>query len=153
MSKLAKDSSKVQSDIWSAIHDKLTDLSLEYKSTSEPFQMVGKEAAETSSIPYKIFTRVDLEKPLKIFSQLPSKEPVGEKIRVLRVPAAMKNSKASVEVGGVNHLNLIQIKGNPAHKWQPRVQSPEEKGRVLRPDLTSLKMNSLLLKFANPNTK
>ena len=69
MSKLAnKNSSKDQhpSDIWSAIHDNLTDLSLEYKSTSEAFQMVSKEASETPSIPYKIFTKDDIDDFLTI---------------------------------------------------------------------------------------
>ena len=32
------------------------------------------------------------------------------------------HSEEIVKTGdGVNHLNLIQIKGRPAHSWQPRV--------------------------------
>ena len=151
---IQKDSSETQyqADIWATIHNNLTDLSSEYKSPSAHFQIVSKQASDASSMPYRIFYKENLEKPLQMLSQEARREPRGEKIRVLKGSAEVKKSKAVGE-GGVNHLNLIQIKGNPAHSWQPRVQSPEEKGKVFRPDLTSLQMNSLLLKIANTNSK
>ena len=67
--------------------------------------------------------------------------PKGEKIRILKMPPMM-NKAGGGGSGGVNHLNLIQIKGNPAHCWQPRV---EEGNKVYRPDIGGLEMNQLLL--------
>jgi len=52
--------------------------------------------------------------------------------------------------GGVNHLNLIQIMGRTAHAWQPHLaQDPLCQGRsiVIRPDLKTAEMNSILLTF------
>ena len=80
-------------DIWSAIQESLSALSLEYRSTSGHFQ-VKNEASQISVMPK------------------------GEKISILKMPP-VKNKAGG---GGVNHLNLIQIKGNPAHSWQPRVE-------------------------------
>ena len=104
-------------DIWSALQDSLTGLSLEYRSTSGHFQL-RNEASQTSIVPK------------------------GEKIRILKMPQMM--NKAGGGCGGVNHLNLIQIKGNPAHCWQPRV---EENNKVYRPDIRGLEMNQLLLRM------
>ena len=69
--------------------------------------------------------------------------PKGEKISILKMPPT-KSKAGLVGGGGVNHLNLIQIKGNPAHSWQPRV---EENNKVYRPDIRGLEMNQLLLKM------
>ena len=103
-------------DIWSAIQESLAGLSVEYRSTSGYFQMTN-EASQTSIMPK------------------------GEKIRILKMPPTM-NKAGGGGCGGVNHLNLIQIKGNPAHSWQPRV---EEGNKVYRPDIGGLEMNQLLL--------
>ena len=102
-------------DIWSAIQESLTGLSLEYRSTSGHFQVT--------------------DKPSQI-----SVMPKGEKISILKM-APVKNKAGG---GGVNHLNLIQIKGNPAHSWQPRM---EEINQVYRPDIRGLEMNQLLLRM------
>ena len=59
--------------------------------------------------------------------------PKGEKISIVKTPPTMNN-----------HLNLIQIKGNPAHSWQPRV---EDGNKVYRPDIRGLEMNQLLLRM------
>ena len=118
-----KDSSRKQypSDVWGIIQENLSDLCLEYKSTSGTFQRVTKE------------------------SQAPPKTviPKGEQISIHRVSVPSRSNKANGGSGGVNHLNLIQIKGNPAHSWQPRLQ---DNGKILRPDLTGLQMNLFLLK-------
>ena len=137
-----QDSSKDQPDFWNTIQANLTELTSEYKSCSGPFLNFSKEASRTESSLLPSASLIILTKEAKKKSTIPR----GEKINILRLPALMKNSKASGAGGGVNHLNLIQIKGNPAHSWQPRV----EEGRlVVRPDLTGLKMNSLLLKIEN----
>ena len=121
MSKLINNESSVRQfqqrkpDIWSAIQESLSGLSLEYRSTSGHFQ-VKTEASQISVMPK------------------------GEKISILKMPP-VKNKAGG---GGVNHLNLIQIKGNPAHSWQPRV---EETNKVFRPDITGLEMNQLLLRL------
>ena len=105
-------------DIWSAIQESLTGLSLEYRSTSGHFQ-VRSEASLISVMPK------------------------GEKISILKMPP-VKNKACGG--GGVNHLNLIQIKGNPAHSWQPRMEM-EETNKVYRPDISGLEMNQLLLRM------
>ena len=104
-------------DIWSAIQESLSALSLEYRSTSGHFQ-VKNEASQISAMPR------------------------GEKISILKMPP-VKNKAGG---GGVNHLNLIQIKGNPAHSWQPRMEM-EETNKVYRPDISGLEMNQLLLRM------
>ena len=109
-----------QPDIWSAIQESLTGLSLEYRSTSGNFQVTN------------------------VASQI-SVMPKGEQISILKTPP-LKNKAGGGGGGGggggANHLNLIQIKGNPAHCWQPRV---EEGNKVYRPDIGGLEMNQLLL--------
>ena len=56
--------------------------------------------------------------------------------------------------GGVNHLNLIQIKGRPAHSWQPRIMQ-DNMGRldIYRPTLYSVEVNKILLKTADSKKK
>ena len=106
-------------DIWSAIQESLTGLSFEYRSTSGHFQMTMRNESSQISI-----------------------MPKGEKISIVKTPPMM--NKAGGGSGGVNHLNLIQIKGNPAHSWQPRV---EDGKKVYRPDIGGLEMNQLLLRM------
>ena len=106
-------------DIWSAIQESLTGLSFEYRSTSGHFQMTMRNESSQISI-----------------------MPKGEKISIVKTPPMM--NKAGGGSGGVNHLNLIQIKGNPAHSWQPRV---EDGNKVYRPDIRGLEMNQLLLRM------
>ena len=124
MSKLINNESSIEQfqqrkpDIWSAIQESLSGLSLEYRSTSGHFQ-VKTEASQISVMPK------------------------GEKISIFKMPP-VKNKAGAAGGGGVNHLNLIQIKGNPAHSWQPRV---EETNKVFRPDITGLEMNQLLLRL------
>ena len=51
--------------------------------------------------------------------------------------------------GGVNHLNLIQIKGRPAHSWQPRLLQDN----IIRPNLCSVEVNKILLNTSDTKKK
>ena len=47
----------------------------------------------------------------------------------------------------MNHLNLIQIKGNPAHSWQPKlVVDQKNETSIVRAAVNCVKVNKLLLK-------
>ena len=69
---------------------------------------------------------------------------MGDSIPVV-IPA---NSGDIVKTGGgVNHLNLIQIKGRPAHSWQPRLlQDNLGMFNIFRPTMCCVEMNKILLK-------
>ena len=58
----------------------------------------------------------------------------------------LKASEKSIDKspGGINHLNLIQIKGNPAHAWQPWM-SHESQG-IIKPDFKTIEANNIHLK-------
>ena len=71
--------------------------------------------------------------------------PIGDPIPVMESPVWPKtNSQRIVEYensSAVNHLNLIQIKGWPAHPWQPYLQNDD----VIRPSLNGANINKLIL--------
>ena len=49
---------------------------------------------------------------------------------------------------GPNHLNLIQIKGRRAHRWQPYLlQEPRITSTIIRPSLNSVEINKALIQF------
>ena len=77
--------------------------------------------------------------------------PAGEQIKVVK-STDKSGSASSLVVGGVNHLNLIQIKGNPVHTWQPKLVSGDNSQNVLsvvRPMLNCIQLNKLLIKNAD----
>ena len=77
--------------------------------------------------------------------------PKGEQIKVIK-STDKTGSAPSLVVGGVNHLNLIQIKGNPVHTWQPKLVSGDNSQNVLsvvRPMLNCIQLNKLLIKNAD----
>ena len=77
--------------------------------------------------------------------------PKGEQIKVVK-STDKSGSTSSLVVGGVNHLNLIQIKGNPVHTWQPKLVSGDNSQNVLsvvRPMLNCIQLNKLLIKNAD----
>ena len=77
--------------------------------------------------------------------------PKGEQIKVVK-STDKTGSTSSLIVGGVNHLNLIQIKGNPVHSWQPKLVSGDNSQNVLsvvRPMLNCIQLNKLLIKNAD----
>ena len=114
---------------WGAVDLALAQLSLEFK---EP----------TDSVPAVAQTAIKYEKDISSN---------GDSIPVV-VPV---HSEEIVKTGGgVNHLNLIQIKGRPAHSWQPRVMQ-DNMGRfnIYRPTLYSVEVNKILLKTADIKKK
>ena len=77
--------------------------------------------------------------------------PAGEAIKVVKHLATTDKSGSTPSrvVGGVNHLNLIQIKGNPVSSWQPKLVSGGNSQNVLsvvRPMLNCIQINELLIK-------
>ena len=72
----------------------------------------------------------------------------GEQIKVVK-STDKTGSASSLVVGGVNHLNLIQIKGNPVSSWQPKLVYGGNSQNVLsvvRPMLNCIQINELLIK-------
>ena len=69
----------------------------------------------------------------------------GESIPVVSSKRSEGSSKGSSS--GVNHLNLIQIKGRAAHSWQPvYIQTSTGESFVNKPSLSTVDVNSMLLK-------
>ena len=88
--------------------------------------------------------RKQLELELMISSDV-SQLPLGQKIPV--VSPKMSEDSSKVSTAGVNHLNLIQIKGRSAHSWQPVfIQASSGEVYVVRPSLSTFAVNSILLK-------
>jgi hypothetical protein len=110
---------------WGAVDLALAQLSMEFK---EP----------TVSVPAVAQTAIKNEKDISF---------TGNCIPVV-VPV---HSEEIVKTGGgVNHLNLIQIKGRPAHSWQPRVmQDNLGKLNIYRPTVYSVEVNKIMLKTAD----
>ena len=76
-----------------------------------------------------------------------------ENVTVGKAIPTLKASEKSIDKspGGVNHLNLIQIKGNPAHAWQPWMS--HEKQGIIKPDINTIEVNNILLKPAKEKRK
>ena len=76
-----------------------------------------------------------------------------ENVSVGKAIPTLKASEKSIDKspGGVNHLNLIQIKGNPAHAWQPWM-SHENQG-IIKPDISTVEVNNILLNPAKEKRK
>ena len=76
----------------------------------------------------------------------------GESIKIIKLSSSSKSSSGSSSSnnGGVNHLNLIQIKGNPIHAWQPKLTVDHmNMNSVSRPNLNCAQINKLLMKNEN----
>ena len=71
---------------------------------------------------------------------------VKNKQEIFSIPVVVPvfNEETKKTGGGVNHLNLIQIKGKPAHSWQPRLSQDS----VIKPTLCSLEVNKILIRTA-----
>ena len=76
-----------------------------------------------------------------------------ENMSVGKAIPTLKASEKSIDKspGGVNHLNLIQIKGNPAHAWQPWMS--HENQVINKPDINTVQVNNILLKPASEKRK
>ena len=71
---------------------------------------------------------------------------IKNKQEIFSIPVLVPvfNEETKKTGGGVNHLNLIQIKGKPAHSWQPRLSQDS----VIKPTLCSLEVNKILIRTA-----
>ena len=89
----------------------------------------------------KSLTYAERSKLSSVVSQLPS----GQIIPLVSPKRSEDSSKGSIV--GVNHLNLIQIKGRAAHSWQPiLIQASSGEVYVVRPSRSTFEVNSILLK-------
>ena len=119
-------------NFWTALDQSLAQLSNEY------------EHHQQSNRRTRSFATTDLKNNPKISNSL-----TGEPIKVLKTLVSDNTSSSgSGSSGGVNHLNLIQIKGNPVHNWQPKLVADEAKNvmSVVRPMLNCIQINRLLMK-------
>ena len=86
-------------------------------------------------------------------SRLPAtaERTIKNKQEIFSIPVLVPvfNEETKKTGGGVNHLNLIQIKGKPAHSWQPRLSQDS----VIKPILRSLEVNKILIKTAEVKKK
>ena len=138
-------------EFWAAL-----DLSLS-QITSFPFVKNGSAASSRDSA-FNIKHQDPAFTKLKpILKKDPLKVPeivTGESIKIIKLSATTKSSSgsgiSSNIIGGVNHLNLIQIKGNPIHAWQPKLTVDHMNViSVSRPNLNCAQINKLLLKNEN----
>ena len=115
-------------DFWTALEQSLSGLAHEFTPNDE---LKPRDSATASKTPRKI-TKMRQE---------------GEYIKIIKSSPGSKTSGNS-GIGGVNHLNLIQIKGNPVHAWQPQLVTDQHSlsTSVIRPLLNSLPINKLLTK-------
>ena len=125
---------------WTALDQSLSQLSNEYENT----QQSNRRTRSFATTEAKVSVLPKISKPLN-----------GESIKVLKssIPVNDNSSSSSGSTGGVNHLNLIQIKGNPVHNWQPKLVADEAKNviSVVRPVLNCIQINRLLIKSGDVN--
>ena len=125
---------------WTALDQSLSQLSNEYENTQQSNRRTRSFATTEAKVP----VLPKISKPLN-----------GEPITVLKssIPVNDNSSSSSGSSGGVNHLNLIQIKGNPVHNWQPKLVADEAKNviSVVRPVLNCIQINRLLIKSGDVN--
>ena len=109
---------------WGAVDLALAQLSLEFKDL-------------TVSVPDVAQTAIKYEKDISFNGNY------------IPVVVSLQSEEIVKTGGGVNHLNLIQIKGRPAHSWQPGVmQDNLAKLNIYRPTVYSVEVNKILLKTA-----
>lgn len=127
---------------WSALDQSLSQLSNEYENRQQSNRRTRSFATTGAMAMKSAFPKIS--KPLN-----------GEPIKVLKSSTSVSDNSASSSgsSGGVNHLNLIQIKGNPVHNWQPKLVADEAKNMmaVVRPMLNCIQINRLLLKNGDVN--
>ena len=116
---------------WGAVDFALAQLSVEFKEPSVNYQPVTENFIKYK----KDISFVKYEKDINCS---------GDTIPVVIPVSSDETAKSG---GGVNHLNLIQIKGKPAHSWQPRVMHDNvRKFIIYRPSLYDFEVNKILLK-------
>ena len=134
-----KPESLTAQDFWSALHLSLSQISAEFKTPCHE-----ASSSETKAVEYhKSFPAPGQMKLAR-----------GEPIKIIKLPngTTLDNpcpltDKAKSYGLGVNHLNLIQVKGNPIHSWQPKLVSDQENGlTVSRPKLDNIHINQILIK-------
>ena len=130
-------------EFWSALDLSLSHLSKEFKESPRPGEKKQSVPAMLKGVEYqKCFPAPEETRKRKI-----SKMKVGQPIKIIKLPVPLIDKVKSCG-DGVNHLNLIQIKGNPIHNWQPRLVFDQD-GKipsVSRPELTNIHINKILIK-------
>ena len=127
-------------EFWSALDLSLSHLSAEFK--EPPRDEKQSVPAMSKAVEYqKSFPAPEGTKKRKI-----SKMKVGQPIKIIKLPMPLID-KAKSCGDGVNHLNLIQIKGNPIHNWQPKLLFDQDgkSPSVSRPDLNNIHINKILI--------
>ena len=130
-------------EFWSALDLSLSQLSSEFNEKPHRRGEVKQTGpALLNAVEYKkSFPAPEETKKRKIL-----KMKVGQPIKIIKLPVPLID-KAKSCGEGVNHLNLIQIKGNPVHNWQPKLVFDQGKSAsVSRPELTNFHINQLLIK-------
>jgi hypothetical protein len=116
---------------WGAVDFSLSQLSLEFSKPTDAFKS---------------------EKKPKTVPKIP-KMMIHNPIPVVETSKRGRTSQPNAKTG-VNHLNLIQIKGAVAHKFQPRLVQEGRGGRSVVVDplkedpLASIELNRILLQTA-----
>ena len=140
--KIKPDDVTVQ-EFWSALDLSLSQLTEEFKESPHR----GKEKQTIPSMLKPVEYQKSFPAPEETKKRKISKMKVGQPINIIKLPIPLLE-KAKSSGDGVNHLNLIQIKGNPIHNWQPKlVFDPEGKSpSISRPELTNIHINKILIK-------
>ena len=140
--KIKPDDVTVQ-EFWSALDLSLSQLSEEFKESPRR----GKEEQTVPAMLKPVEYQKTFPAPGETKKRKISKMKVGQPINIVKLPIPLLE-KAKSSGDGVNHLNLIQIKGNPIHNWQPKLIFDQEgkSPSVSRPELTNIHINKVLIK-------
>ena len=118
---------------WDAVDFSLSQLTLEFSKPTDVFNSEKK---------HKTVLKIP---KMKIMKENP--------IPVVETSKKSRTSQSNAKTG-VNHLNLIQIKGEVAHKFQPRLVQEGRGGRSVVVDplkhdpLATIELNRILLRTA-----
>ena len=149
-------------DFWSALDESLSNLRNEYSNIS-PRKLTKSSSASANYNEDKSLhsdkhdKAVDVKADKRQTRNFKSKQVENDisincanPIMVVKLPVVDRSkfkAETSNNGGGVNHLNLIQIKGNPAHSWQPKlVVDQKNETTIVRAAVNCVKVNKLLLK-------
>ena len=140
--KIKPDDVTVQ-EFWSALDLSLSQLSEEFKESPRR----GKEEQTVPAMLKPVEYQKTFPAPGETKKRKISKMKVGQPINIIKLPIPLLE-KAKSSGDGVNHLNLIQIKGNPIHNWQPKLIFDQEgkSPSISRPELTNIHINKVLIK-------
>ena len=140
--KIKPDDVTVQ-EFWSALDLSLSQLSEEFKESPRR----GKEEQTVPAMLKPVEYQKTFPAPGETKKRKISKMKVGQPINIVKLPIPLLE-KAKSSGDGVNHLNLIQIKGNPIHNWQPKLIFDQEgkSPSISRPELTNIHINKVLIK-------